>query len=122
MSSAVKVWTADLLALSADGKSLGLDSEMMVVGIVSRNHSQHWHPCDQHPTERAAKPTLISSSADIAQQNRIRIARRLPQEIPTIGTENQGPNGRHVDCIVQSKTQYLTFGLQKERKKPSNCA
>jgi hypothetical protein len=34
-SAADKVWTADRLALSADGNAEGLDSETVVWGIVS---------------------------------------------------------------------------------------
>lgn len=52
------------------------------------------------------QPTLVSSSADITQQNRIRIARRLPQEIPAIGTENQGPNGRHAESVVPNTAKH----------------
>lgn len=36
LSAAVKFWTADLFALSVEGKALALDSETIVLGTMSR--------------------------------------------------------------------------------------
>lgn len=87
LSSEVKVWTADLLALSVDGKALGLDSEIIVFGIVSEGIYSQCKLIDTHsqsmfnsPLFRAPQTwqarTLVGSPVDSG--------RRFPQSVQKI--------------------------------------
>lgn len=92
-SSADRVWTADRLALSAEGNAEGLDSETIVWGIVSKQTLAmvfYFGKSPQaSPQVLTRSHTLVASSADRAVQNRIRISSGFPQQIATIGAENQ---------------------------------
>lgn len=132
LSSAVRVWTADLFARRADGNVLGLDSETMVLGRISGRGIESVQLGKDQPTVilvRALR-TFVASSADAANHDLGGIARRLVEQVAAVVAEDQGPDGRHYGCRgrieweLDPETEKLTVkaggtrGTTRDQTKP----
>ena len=90
LSAAVRVWTADRFDLSEEGKALGLDSEDIVCGSISKIPQLELIEDLQFGTQ-----TFILGTAEVANENSVLVSCGFFKKISAVNAEYQGTNGRH---------------------------
>lgn len=87
-SSADRVWTADRLALSAEGNAEGFDSETMVSGTVSEDMLAYQSPENFHPKAQLNHSPLFRApqtmQCRVAFASPVDSRSRLPQSVQKI--------------------------------------